>query len=135
MVIYCVVQVLQSILCLIYNGKTYLSTAAVEKMKGIVKMLGIKFPGGFDRSILAKGSVPPTSNHFQVNGEARARSTSAPRSVSASKRPRDRSQGGGSFGDSPSPAGKKSKPSPGPVKVNIPDAAHTSRIQLTALLS
>ena len=112
-------QVLQSILCLIYNGKTYLSTAAVEKMKGIVKMLGIKFPGGFDRSILAKGSVPPTSNHFQVNGEARARSTSAPRSVSASKRPRDRSQGGGSFGDSPSPAGKKSKPSPGPVKVNI----------------
>ena len=42
-------QVLQSILCLIYNGQTYLSTSAVEKMKTVVKMLGLKFPGGFDR--------------------------------------------------------------------------------------
>ena len=94
-------QVLQSILCLIYNGKTYLSTTAVEKMKSIVKMLDLKFPGGFDRSILAKGSVPPTTQLFQVsdsvvekpNGLKRAHESRSPSVSSAAKKTRVESRG------------------------------------------
>ena len=108
------VKVLQSILCLIYNGKTYLSTTAVEKMKAIVKMLGLKFPGGFDREILAKGSVPPTTNLFQLP-ETSPGPIARPRPGPKSKRPLYRGQN-----ESPTPKkAKSSSPSPAPVATKV----------------
>ena len=107
-------KVLQSILCLIYNGKTYLSTTAVEKMKAIVKMLGLKFPGGFERNILAKGSVPPTTNLFQVPDTSPSPSV-RPRPGPKSKRPLDRSR---SPSESPTPKKAKSS-SPAPVVTKV----------------
>ena len=106
------IKVLQSILCLIYNGKTYLSTTAVEKMKAIVKMLGLKFPGGFERNILAKGSVPPSTNLFQVPDTSPGPSV-RPRPGPKSKRPLDRSQS-----ESPTPKKAKSS-SPAPVATKV----------------
>ena len=35
-------------------------------MKSIVKMLGLKFPGGFDRQLLSKGSSASNTNIFRV---------------------------------------------------------------------
>ena len=39
-------------------------------MKTIVKMLDLKFDGGFERTILAKGKVPPTNNIFKVRNSS-----------------------------------------------------------------
>ncbi len=110
----CDPAVLQSILILIYNGKTYLSTTAVDKMKSIVRMLGLKFPGGFDRNELAKGFKPPASSLFILTSEAKK---PRPGPSSATKRPRERSQGSIS-GGSPSPALKKTKSSP-PASIKV----------------
>ena len=35
-------------------------------MKAIVKMLGLKFPGGFDRQLLSKGSSASNANNFRL---------------------------------------------------------------------
>ena len=100
-------------------------------MKSIVRMLGLKFPGGFDRNELAKGFKPPASSLFIVTSEAKK-----PRlgPSSATKRPRDRSQGSIS-GGSPSPALKKTKPSPpAPIKVSATERMNL-HISMTMKLS
>ena len=120
----CDPEVLQSILILIYNGRTYLSTTAVDKMKSIVRMLGLKFPGGFDRNELAKGFKPPTTSLFKVTKKTR------PGPSSATKRPMERNGGG-----SPSPALKRIKPSPpAPVKVSATERMNV-HISMTMKLS
>eukprot|EP00092_Neocalanus_flemingeri_P039578 GFUD01043099.1.p1 GENE.GFUD01043099.1~~GFUD01043099.1.p1 ORF type:complete len:1056 (-),score=199.66 GFUD01043099.1:173-3037(-) len=52
-------EVMQSVLSLIYRGRATLSTQAVEELKSIVKMLGLTFPGGFERVIMSKGDSEP----------------------------------------------------------------------------
>ena len=129
----CDPEVLQSILILIYNGKTYLSTTAVDKMKAIVKMLGLKFPGGFDRNELAKGFKPPVSSLFKVTSKS-GRPRSGPSSMT--KRPRERSEGSLSGGGTPSPALKKTKPSPqtAPARVSATERMNL-HISMTMKLS
>ena len=120
-------QVLQSILCLIYKGKTYLSTSAVEKMKTVVKMLGLKFPGGFDRQILAKNSSPASSQTFRATEPRSPLTPQAPpappsppappanrsqsRSPARSARKRSRTNSA----ETAKSSGKKCRPSPSKV--------------------
>ena len=102
---------------MIYNGKTYLSTSAVEKMKTVVKMLGLKFPGGFDRQILSTPQVPASPQMFRVTESARTPAPPAEQGRSQSRSPA-RSGRKRSRSDSPEreeSLGKKSRGSPGKV--------------------
>ena len=56
--LHCNLQVMKSVLTLVYNGITTLSTMAVEELKSIVKMLSLTFPGGFERVVLSGREVP-----------------------------------------------------------------------------
>ena len=51
-------QVMKSVLTLVYRGITTLSTTAVEELKSIVKMLNLTFPGGFERDVLTGSEIP-----------------------------------------------------------------------------
>ena len=88
----------------------------MEKMKTVVKMLGLKFPGGFDRQILSRPQVPASPQMFRAE-PARTPAPPAEQGRSQSRSPA-RSGRKRSRSDSPEreeSLGKKSRGSPGKV--------------------
>jgi len=70
-------------LSLVYRGTTSLSTRSVDELKSIVKMIDLKFPGGFERVELATNEVPRTKPN-SINKQS---SLKRPRTPSPEKSP------------------------------------------------
>ena len=89
-------------------------------MKTIVKMLGLKFPGGFDRQLLSKGGAEVNCSTFRVEAPSPALS---PRGAEKERSPvsvgRKRSRTASS--DAVTSSGKKSRQSQSPSKMSATD--------------
>jgi len=114
----CDPQVLQSVLCLVYNGQTlYTNVNNVKKMQSVVNLLKFKLPGGFKRIQLPEGQAPSTSTLFQVSGQAPLLKEALKRS--AEKRPMEKRPS--SSTPSPSPVAKKPREDPSPAPLSATD--------------
>jgi len=131
-------KVMQSVLSLIYRGTATLSTQAVEELKSIVKMLGLTFPGGFERVIMTQSdsaltaTPDDTSNQTQTANNVTIKRPHPPSPPQESKKPRPSPANR----PRPSPANRHilTKPSPTTVKASATDRA-TERMNMHVSLT